>query len=106
VGGAGVFGLVDAVAEAGDLLLGGQHVLHVFDRVGAGLVDGVEQAHDALVGAAVQRALERADGAGDGRVDVGQVAAMTRAAKVEAFSSCSACRTSAMSSVGRRSRRA
>ncbi len=72
VGGAGVFGLVDAVAEAGDLLLGGQHILHVFDGIGAGLVDGVEQAHDAFVGAAVQRSLERADGAGDGRVDVGQ----------------------------------
>ena len=72
VGGAGVFGLVDAVAEAGDLLLGGEHVLHVFDGVGAGLVDGVEQAHHGFIGAAVQRALERADGAGDGGVNVGE----------------------------------
>ncbi len=31
-----------------------------------------QQAHDAFVGAAVQRALERADGAGDGGVNVGQ----------------------------------
>ena len=72
MGGAGVLGLVDAMAEAGDLLLGGQHAFDVLDRIGAGLVDGVEQAHHALVGAAVQRALERADGAGDGGVDVGE----------------------------------
>jgi len=45
------------VAEAGDLLLGGQHILHVFDRVGASLVDFVEQAHDAFVGAAMERSL-------------------------------------------------
>ena len=72
VGGAGVFGLVNAVAEAGDLLLGGEHVLHVFDGVGAGLVDGEEQAHHAFVGAAMERALERADGAGNCGVNVGE----------------------------------
>ena len=31
-----------------------------------------QQPHHALVGAAVQRALERADGAGNGGVDVGE----------------------------------
>ena len=44
--------------------------LHVFNGVGAGLVDGEKQAHDGLVGAAVQWALERANGAGDGGVNV------------------------------------
>ena len=40
----------------------------MLDRVFAGLVDRVEQVHDGFVGAAVQRAFERADGAGDGGV--------------------------------------
>src|SRR5208282_3124953 len=47
VGGAGIFGFVDAVPKAGNLLLGCQHAFDVIHRVGAGLVDGVEQAHDA-----------------------------------------------------------
>src|ERR1035438_10269849 len=72
VRGAGVFSLVDAMAKAGDFLFRGEHALDVFDRVGTGLVDGIEQAHHALVGAAVQRAFERADGAGNSGVDVGQ----------------------------------
>ena len=83
-----VFGGVDAVAEAGDLLLARQHLPHVLDRVFAGLVDGVEQVHDRLVGPAVQRSLKRADGAGDRGVHIAEsVAAITRAAKVLAFSS-------------------
>ena len=44
----------------------------MLDGIFAGLVDGVEQVHDGFVGAAVQRALERADGAGDGGVHVGE----------------------------------
>ncbi len=67
-----VFRLVDTVAESGDLLLGSQHVLHIFHRVRPGLVDGVEQAHDAFVGATVQRALQRANRARDSRVNVGE----------------------------------
>ena len=47
-------------------------LLHVLDRVGALLVDGQQQAHHAFIGAAVERALQRADGAGDGGVDVGE----------------------------------
>src|ERR1035437_5923748 len=45
VGGAGVLGLVDAVAEAGDLLLGGEHVLDVFHRIGAGFINGRSEEH-------------------------------------------------------------
>ena len=72
VRGAGIFGVVDAVAEAGDLLLFGEHLADVLDGVGAGFVDGVEEAHGGLVGSAVERAFEGADGAGDGGVDVGE----------------------------------
>ncbi len=72
VRGAGVFGVVDAVAEAGDLLLLGEHLADVLDGILAGLVDGVEEAHGGLVGSAVQRAFEGADGSGDGGVDVGK----------------------------------
>ena len=70
--GAGVFGVIDAVAEAGDFFLLGEHLPDVLDWVGAGLVDGVEEAHGGLVGAAVQWAFECADGSGDGGVDVGE----------------------------------
>ena len=72
MGRAGIFGVVDAVAEAGDLLLLGEHLLDVLDGVGAGFVDGVEEAHGGFVGSAVERAFEGADGAGDGGVDVGE----------------------------------
>ncbi len=80
VGGAGVFGLVDAVAAAGDLFLAGEHggdmhkgVIDGVDSFLRGLfVDGVEQAHDVLVGSAVEGAFEGADGSGDGGVDVGE----------------------------------
>ncbi len=70
MGGARIFSLVDAVTEAGDLLAGGEHVFYVVDRIGPRLVDGVEQAHYGFVGSAVQRSLERTDGAGDGGVNV------------------------------------
>ncbi len=69
MGGAGIFGVVDAVAEAGDLFLLREHLPDVLDGIFAGLVDGEEQLHGGLVGAAVQRTLEGADGAGDGGVD-------------------------------------
>ena len=49
---------------------------------------GFEQHLDHFfIGAAVQRAFERADAGGGGGINVGRVAATTRAAKVEAFSS-------------------
>ena len=72
MGRAGVFGGVDAVAEAGDLFLAGEHAADVLDGVGAGFVDGVEELHGGLVGAAVEGTLEGADGAGDGGVHVRQ----------------------------------
>src|SRR6266851_4978540 len=72
VGRAGIFGVVDAMAEAGDFFLLGEHLLHVFDWVGAGFFDGVEEAHGGLVGSAVEGAFEGADGTGDGGVDVGE----------------------------------
>ncbi|CVN60105.1 Uncharacterised protein [Streptococcus pneumoniae] len=79
-GHAGVAVLVDAVAEAHDLLLLGQGVLHPCLRSGGGVLTGlllpdadlVEGVHHGLVGAAVQRALERADRTGHGRVQVGE----------------------------------
>src|SRR5205823_5724892 len=37
-----------------------------------GFVDGVEEVHSGLVGSAVERAFESADGTGDGGVDVGE----------------------------------
>ena len=72
VGRAGIFGVVDAMAEAGDLFLLGEHLADVLDWVGAGFVDGVEEAHGGLVGSAVEWAFEGADGSGDGGVDVGE----------------------------------
>ena len=72
VGRAGIFGVVNTMAESGDLLLLGEHFLDVLDWIGALGLDGVEQAHRGLVGAAVERTTERADGAGDGGVNVGE----------------------------------
>ena len=71
VGGAGVFGGVDTVAEAADFFLAGEHAFDVLDGIFTGLVDGVEEAHDFFVGAAVEGAFEGADGAGYGGVHVG-----------------------------------
>ena len=67
----GVAVLVDPVPEAHDLALLGERGI----QPGLGLVgraDLVEDVHDGLVGSAVQRALERADRAGHGGVQVGQ----------------------------------
>ena len=74
VRGARVFGLVDAMAEARDLLLARELALHeVVDAVAAGVLAEIEQhLHHLGVGAAVQRALQRADGRDDRRVDVGE----------------------------------
>ena len=72
VGRAGIFGVVDAMAEAGDFFLLGEHLFHVLDWVGARFFDGVEEAHGGLVGSAVEWAFEGADGSGDGGVDVGE----------------------------------
>ena len=56
VRGARIFGAVDAMAEAGDLHLARQRVLHALD--GGLFVAQVQQPlDDVLVGAAVQRAL-------------------------------------------------
>src|ERR1700736_1667885 len=72
MGRARIFGVVDAVTEAGDFFLLGEHLPDVFDRVGAGFFDGIEEAHGGLVGSAVKGAFEGTDGSGDGGVDVGE----------------------------------
>ena len=74
VGGAGVLGAVDAVAEAGHPALAGEHAADgVLDppvvRVAA---DGEQHPHDGGVGPAVQGALQRRDPRHDGRVEVGE----------------------------------
>ena len=69
--GARVERLVNAMADAHDLFL----LRQAFGDVGVHLVeraDFLEHFDDALVGAAVQRAFERADGAGDGGIHVAQ----------------------------------
>ena len=64
---AGVEHLVNAVADAHDFLFvlqaAGDEVVHLVE-----VADLLEHLDDALVGSAVQRPLERADGGGDGRV--------------------------------------
>ena len=69
-----ILGVVDAVTEAGNLFLprqlGADDFFGLLDRrVGADLE---QQPHHVGVGAAVQRALQRADRADDRRVDVGE----------------------------------
>ncbi len=70
-GGAVVAVLVDAVAEAHDLALGGEGVFHEgLDVVEC--ADFFDHVHRGFVGAAVERALEGGDRAGDGAVHVGE----------------------------------
>ena len=87
-----ILGPVDAVAEAGDLLLARELVLHVrVDAFGGRVLADLEQhLHDVLVRAAVQRALQRADAGDVAECMSASVAAVTRAANVLALSSCSA----------------
>ena len=69
IGGAGVAGLVDPVAEAHDPLLAGQGVLD--PRAGVlGRADPFEDLPGLFIGAAVERALQRADRGDDAGVDV------------------------------------
>ena len=63
--------MVNAVTEAGDLLLVGEHLFDVLDRIGPCLVDGVEKTHGGLVGAPVEWTFEGADGPGYSGVNVG-----------------------------------
>ena len=65
----GIFRLVDAVTESGDFRPGGQLLPDVVRGQGD-LPDLVEHVHHVLVGAAVQRSFERADGRRDRRVHV------------------------------------
>ena len=67
--GAGVAGLVDAVAEAHDPLLAGQGLLDPPLGV-LGRADLLQDLPRLLVGPAVERALERADRRDDPRIDV------------------------------------
>src|SRR5215472_179018 len=70
VRGPGVLRLVDTMAKAGDLLPGGKHSLHVLDRIFSRFVNREQQTHYTFIRPSVQRALKRADGAGDGRVNI------------------------------------
>ena len=67
--------LVDAVAETHELALLGERALHPridgHRSVGAILVDILQHLHCHLVGAAVERTLERADAAANSAVHVG-----------------------------------
>ena len=67
-----IFGVIHAMAEAGNLLLLRQHALDVIDRIGARGVDGFQDAEHRFVGAAVQRPLQRPDRRSDGRVHVAE----------------------------------
>ncbi len=63
--------LVDGMPEAHDLVLALEHL----QQLGGGFLrrrEAFDQFHRRLVGAAVQRAAQRADGAGDAGVEVGQ----------------------------------
>src|SRR5438270_1748003 len=71
VRGAWVFGAVYAMAEARELFLAIESILNA---LGGGVFIGElqEDLDHVLVGAAVQRSFQSADGAGDARVDVGE----------------------------------
>ena len=70
VGGARVFGPVDAMAEAGNLHLPRQRAGNAIH--GLVLIAQFEQPlDDVLIGAAVERTLQCADAAGDGGVNIG-----------------------------------
>ena len=60
------------MAKAGHLLFIRQHFLYMLDRVFAGLVNGLQHAHHSFVRTAMQRPLQRTDGAGNGRVHICQ----------------------------------
>ena len=68
--GSGIFGVVDAMAESGNLLFLRQHFLDVLDRVGTRTVDRFENVEHGLIGSAVQWAFKAADGGDDGRVHI------------------------------------
>src|SRR5579875_3315045 len=75
--GAGILGLVDPVAEAHDLLapaypVGGLPARRLDRVTGRGPGNRLQPPHDLLVGPAVQRPLERADGGDHRGVHVGQ----------------------------------
>src|SRR5579883_965042 len=65
-----VFGVIDTMAETGNLLLLRQQTADIINRVSALLIDGEEHAHDSFVSAAMQRAFERANSSGNGGMHV------------------------------------
>ena len=67
-----IFGVIDAMAKAGDLFLLRQHGLDILDRIGPRCVNRLQDMKCGFVGTAVQRPFERADRRGDGGVHVRQ----------------------------------
>ena len=62
---------VDRVAKAHDLVLARQHAEGALDSF-LGRTEALDHFHRRFVGAAVQRATQRADGGGDAGIQVGQ----------------------------------
>jgi hypothetical protein len=87
VRGSRIFCVIDTMAEAWDFLFLRQHPLDVGHRVGAGLVDVLQDIEYRLIRAAVQRPFQRSMAAVTAECISESVAATTRAAKVEALSS-------------------
>src|SRR3974377_1713605 len=67
-----IFGVIHTMPETRDLFFLREHDLYVFHSVGAGRVDGLQDAEDRLVGATMQGTLERPNRGGDGRVHVAE----------------------------------
>ena len=88
--------VVNAVTEAGNFFLFGEHLADVVLRR-IGVAGSNQQFHHVLVGATVQRTLQRRTAAVTAACISASVAAVTRAAKVLAFIPCSACSTRAAS---------
>src|SRR5579862_5398999 len=66
MGGARIFGVIDAMSEAGDFLFLRQHPFYVVDRVSSGTIDGFQDVEYSFVGPAVERAFQGSDGGSDG----------------------------------------
>jgi len=85
--GPGVFRVIHPMSKAGNLLFLRQHIAHVRYRIGFFAVDRLKNPEHRFIGPAVQRALQGANRRRDRECMSESVAAVTRAAKVDAFNS-------------------